>query len=600
MDRKQLYIFCTLGLASCLAPAGPLRAADAEPLRLAAFGVLERFDDDGGVRYALTDPAGDPTFEVTPAGQVDLQAFEGQRIEVVGTLHAGGEEGLREIRAEKVSPAQRLAPAHFIQVADDAQRGGGSPAGGEPPTDDPPLAPVPERAVPERAGSSPAQGAPDRLSLPPQGDFPELPPLLEGPQINDIPPELMAPMIVDDGSAGLQSPLGTLPPDAYDAYRNPAAQDPACGPKHWIWGEVDYLYWWTKGTHVPPLATASVAGTPQEEAGVLGLDSTKVLLGNESLLDDQRSGWRWVIGAWLGPQRRLGLQLDLLGLEDEDFFFRRQSNGFQIIARPFTNVDPNLGLDVGPDAELISFPNVTAGALEIRARNEFSTMGLLLRGNMLCKNGCFFGGGHNCSGNCSGYRLDLLGGYRYMQLEDSVVIEQLTAVSVTPQAGFHVFDRFRTDNNFQGGELGLAGQWYRDRWSFDGLVKLALGRTEQEVAIAGGTELTTVGIETPFEGGLLAQTTNIGRFSRKKTDVIPELGLSVGYLLSSNLRLNCGYRVIYWPKVARAGEHIDMTVNGSYIPDPTITPSGPLRPQFAFQDSGFWAQGLSLGVDYRW
>jgi hypothetical protein len=27
---------------------------------------------------------------------------------------------------------------------------------------------------------------------------------------------------------------------------------------------------------------------------------------------------------------------------------------------------------------------------------------------------------------------------------------------------------------------------------------------------------------------------------------------------------------------------------------------GALRPTFSFHDTDFWAQGLSLGLDYRW
>jgi hypothetical protein len=128
-------------------------------------------------------------------------------------------------------------------------------------------------------------------------------------------------------------------------------------------------------------------------------------------------------------------------------------------------------------------------------------LGIHLRGNIRYHNGCFYEPGRPCNGSPSGYRLDLLGGYRYLELKEDLSIRSLTAVSVTPQAGFDVLDQFRVDNNFQGGELGIWYQYYRHRWTADGDLRLALGRTEQKVKIAGSTEFSMVGVENPFDGG---------------------------------------------------------------------------------------------------
>ncbi|MCH5377144.1 MAG: BBP7 family outer membrane beta-barrel protein, partial [Planctomycetes bacterium] len=402
------------------------------------------------------------------------------------------------------------------------------------------------------------------------------------------------------GSVVLEAPTEAFPPGEFDAYQEPNDRNSACGPRHRIWGGIDYLYWSTKGMKIPALVTTSESGTPQDEAGVLGLPGTSVRFGNRDLFDSHRNGLRWVLGAWFEPQRRMGVEIDSIGLRDESSGFHDSSNGVDILARPFTNVDPALGPDPVPDSELISYTNVIAGGVEVNAWNEFYSFGIHLRGNILFRNGCFYQPGQPCVGSPSGYRLDLLGGYRYLGLKDHLAIQSLTSVSITPQAGFDVLDRFNTNNNFQGGELGVLYQYYRNRWTADGVLKFALGRSEQKVGIAGTTDFSMLGAETEFEGGLLALPTNIGHYSRKDTDLITELGLTVGYLVTSNMRVTCGYRVIYWPQVARAGDQIDLTVNGSYIPDPTVTPSGPLRPAFAFRETSYWAQGLSFGVDYRW
>jgi len=46
------------------------------------------------------------------------------------------------------------------------------------------------------------------------------------------------------------------------------------------------------------------------------------------------------------------------------------------------------------------------------------------------------------------------------------------------------------------------------------------------------------------------------------------------------------------------GDQIDLHVNPSLFPPPV--PSGVLAPQFKFAATDFWAQGLQLGLDYRY
>ncbi|MCL4205284.1 MAG: BBP7 family outer membrane beta-barrel protein [Pirellulaceae bacterium] len=578
MDRSlRLTIAVSLAVQLLLAAGGaPIRAADADPgLRLVVGGVLQRVTESGQVRYQLVDDQGTAAYEVSSRGSLELANFLGDRVEVVGTLHGKARGELREIRAARVARTDKVVPAHFIQAGDDSPRTATRLVADQRPAaaDTPQLQPIP-------------------LDAPPP-DFPDL------PEFQDLPP-LTDPLINEEGGVILQAPDATIAPDGFDVYQSPAEMGSGCGPKHRIWGQFELLYWLTDGTRLPPLVTGSDPGTPQLDAGVLGLPTTQILFGDRDQFDSSRGGSRWVLGGWFEPQRRLGMQFDIIDLSDEGFSYRAESNGVDILARPFTNVDRALGPAQGPDAELISYPNVIAGSVAVDGENEFCSFGIHVRGNILFRNGCFYNPGEPCVGSPSGYRLDLLGGYRYLTLEDALAIRGLTTVSVTPQAGFDVLDQFTADNNFQGGELGLLYHYYRNRWTFDGDLKFALGRTEQRVTIAGSTVFSMVGVENEFDGGLLALPTNEGQYTQRNTDFVSELGLTFGYLLTSNLRITGGYRVIYWPRVVRVGNVIDSTVNGSYIPDPTVIPSGPLRPAFAFQDTSFWAQGLSLGLDYRW
>jgi hypothetical protein len=100
---------------------------------------------------------------------------------------------------------------------------------------------------------------------------------------------------------------------------------------------------------------------------------------------------------------------------------------------------------------------------------------------------------------------------------------------------------------------------------------------------------------------LLAQTSNIGNYSRNTFGVVPELAGNIGYAITPRLRLICGYTFIYWSSVARAGSQIDTDVNSTLLPNSPNPPSGDLRhPQFVFHEAPFWAQGISAGLDYRW
>ncbi len=110
-----------------------------------------------------------------------------------------------------------------------------------------------------------------------------------------------------------------------------------CGPwgRHWI--RVQYLPWITKGMSIPPLVTTSPGSTPVQDAGVLGLDSTDVILGNGDILDDVRHGARLQIGTWLDTCQWWGLELDLAGLDQKSDGYSRSSTGNPILARPFYN-----------------------------------------------------------------------------------------------------------------------------------------------------------------------------------------------------------------------------------------------------------------------
>jgi len=199
------------------------------------------------------------------------------------------------------------------------------------------------------------------------------------------------------------------------------------------------------------------------------------------------------------------------------------------------------------------------------------------------------------------WRLDGLAGYRYLNLSDDLSItEALTtgpaAIPVAPGTFLGVQDSFHTRNQFHGGQLGLVGQLRQGPFWAEVTGKVALGDSHEDVNISGFT--ATVAPGGPINllpGGLLTQLGNIGSYSRDRFAVVPEAGLRVGCQLTRHLDVTAGYSVLYWTSVHRAGDQIDTAVNSSLIPGPNLI-TGPIRPLFPDHQTGFWAQGVNLGI----
>lgn len=112
-----------------------------------------------------------------------------------------------------------------------------------------------------------------------------------------------------------------------------------------MWADFDYLGFWVKGNHVPPLVTTSPIGTPQSQAGVLGQPGTSILFGDQRLNTDMRSGGRITFGAWLvGDVLAVEGNYYALGTETTNYnavsVFSNGSTTDPILARPYFNPAP--------------------------------------------------------------------------------------------------------------------------------------------------------------------------------------------------------------------------------------------------------------------
>lgn len=364
-----------------------------------------------------------------------------------------------------------------------------------------------------------------------------------------------------------------------------------CGscPASRLWVRGEYLLWWEKGFSTPPLVTTSPSDTSQSDAGILTTPGTTILAGSDVAGSGARSGERISLGYWLDRQQSYGVEAIYSGLALKNWQSAFDSGSMPILARPFFRLEPSF---VGQDAELVAYPGALQGNVQVSGSTELQMVEILWR-NLLLRTPCD--------------RIDFLAGWRYNRLDDSLLIQD-SKTSLDAASGFAVgtnlqeFDLFKTQNQFNGPEIGIITEMQRQRWTLELSMKLALGNNNTRVSIAGQTT-TSVPVSggSPLvstrPSGLLAQPSNIGVYESNELAVVPELGVTLGCQLTRRLRATAGYTFTYWDNVARPGDQVDQNLNLTQLTSNGL--SGAAVPKFVRVESDFWAQGLNLGLDYR-
>jgi hypothetical protein len=143
---------------------------------------------------------------------------------------------------------------------------------------------------------------------------------------------------------------------------------------------------------------------------------------------------------------------------------------------------------------------------------------------------------------------------------------------------FDLTDRFTTENNFHGGEVGFVADFYQDIFTFEVLAKIALGNIQRTTTVSGES------IVTPPPLG----------HTNHDFAVFPEIGLNLKVALTQSTSFTAGYSLLMLNEVARSGEQIDAVINTSQIGWGVLVGEG--RPSPLFADSDFWILGVQLGL----
>jgi hypothetical protein len=346
-----------------------------------------------------------------------------------------------------------------------------------------------------------------------------------------------------------------------------------------FYGGVEYLMWWDKSTELPVLVTTSPAGTPEGNAGIIG--SSEILFGVDDISDELLPGGRLTVGTWLGGSTA-GVVGRLFAIESEEVDFTASSQEFPILARPFFNAFTG-----EEDALLLGFPGQTAGDIHARWESEINGADVGLR-QLYCAD--------------DNYRIDMLVGYRYMGVDETLSIANALEFIDENDLNFGTVieqsDLFDVRNRFHGVDVGFMGHSVNGCWTLDFIAKVALGNVTQDVAISGTTTTTPVtGSPVVLNGGLLTQNSNIGQSDSTDFAAVPEGTLTLGFAINPCLDLSVGYTFLYISRLARAESVIDRSVNLTQQTGPL---DGESRPAFRITDTDYWLQGINFGLSWRY
>jgi hypothetical protein len=371
--------------------------------------------------------------------------------------------------------------------------------------------------------------------------------------------------------------------DGYDAgevWEDPTGycDDGSCGMgcgwcRPGFWGRAEYLAWWVRGANTPPLVTTSPDGTSVGSAGVL--PNATILFGDQQINDKARSGGRFTLGYWFDDCQTLGIENTFFFIGGSNDGYNASSSGSPILARPFFNTDTG-----NNDAILLAYPGVVAGGINISSSRSIYSNELNLRRGLY----------EDC---CR--RVDVLAGYRYMRLGETLDINTNSTDLQSAEEGaqFLATDQFSTNNNFNGGQLGLNLQFTRGCWTWDFLGKVALGGVSQRARINGSTTITQGGDSNTYSGGILALPSNIGQHDQTVFGVLPEFGVNLRYQWTPLWRVNIGYTFMALTNVLRPGDQISLSIDPDQIPPGTAANF----PQYNFNQSDVWLQGINFGVE---
>lgn len=351
-----------------------------------------------------------------------------------------------------------------------------------------------------------------------------------------------------------------------------------CGNKSTeYWMNMDSLLWFGQRRNSPALITSAGLGVlpVSGNAGV-----TDEFGGANGAPTGLLTGYSLSGGKYLDRCQKVAVGGRVFGIFQNSQTKTLTSDGTTSLGIPFFNTSIN-----AEDAFLVAYNTgaVPVSSGTVTARTDLNMIGAEASGFLLL-------------GRSNDHRVDLVSGYTYNKLKDSTSLvsttrDDFTGNLIPDGTVFTTNDLFATTNNFHGAHLGLLSSVVHKRVTLSTLAKVSFGSMNQTASVRGYTIQDFNGT-TVFPGGVLTQQSNITEFSRNTFAFLPEMRVKMGYALSECIQMTVGYSFMYWSSVALSGNQIDHTVDYTQA----LGGAASTRPAFSFVDSGYWMQGVDVGL----
>lgn len=418
------------------------------------------------------------------------------------------------------------------------------------------------------------------------------------------------PVMMGDPSGGLMpggGAPGYPPPGPYGSTpyeqlgKGADAYNTRFAPKWWV--DSEYLLVFARAM---PNRFPAITSGPPAGLGIPGTVGTAVVWDREDYGFGLFSGFRITAGTYVDADRRRGWYASGFMTEGKSDIFQGVSDqtGQPLFARPFINAATG-----GLDALIASFPTIASGVIVGQAATRAW--------------GAEGGGLVNLYRSCPGdggclTSLDLLAGFKYMQIDESFRVQSVTSVLPGVPTVFdgkqyvgpvtiEVHDEFTVANQFYGGTVGLRNDLRWGRWSLSSTAKIGLGVMHQRLQVNGISRLLQLPpggfpVVSTATGGLYASPATIGRYNNDEFAVLPEGQVNLGYAWSSWFSTYVGYSFLYTNRVARASEQYSPVVNPATVPaSPSFGLGGAIAtPNPLFTQNEYWLQGVSFGFTIRY
>lgn len=355
------------------------------------------------------------------------------------------------------------------------------------------------------------------------------------------------------------------------------------GSKTWL--STEALLWFAKGQNSPVLATTSDQGV-LPAVGAAGV--TNAFGGGDGIDAGILPGFRLSGGMYLDDCDKIGIGGRAYGIFSNANEFNASSDGSTSLGIPFYNVAL---IPPAEDAYLVGFnidPTTPVAAGSANIRSDLDMIGA--EGSI-----------HLLLGRSKNHRFDMIGGYTFNKLKNSISVNTqstnlFTGDAIPDGTVFETNDLFAVENVFNGGHIGVLSSVVQSRVTLSTLTKVSFGNMRQTGAITGSTLQSGGGApDATFAGGIFAQQSNIGTFSRDTFAFIPEVGVKLGYAIRPNMHFTVGYTLMMWSSVGMAGDQMDRSLDLTQV-----NGAAGARPGHVFRDTTFWMQGVDLGLGWTY